>query len=515
MKLKTIFLAAVILTALVLMSGTALAANTIYVDQAYFNAYATDDNTKFSDMDADYILTENIDLSGVTNWKPIGPSHNFYFNGTFDGGGYTISGLTINDPASVNLGLFGVAADASFSNVTLKNFNITGQSYLGSLIGLVSIWEYENRIDNVTVIDCNITGSDLYAGGLVGSFQSNYNGMIDNCSATGKVTAGGQVGGLAGTILYSSIQNSYANCTVNATYIPADLGPNQLIYGSAGGLAGSITNSAVSTCYTAGNVQSASDKAGGLFGLTSSLYAVNLTTISNCYSVCDVSAEETYAGGLVGLNTGEYINSISNCYFAGAVYVNTINGEIGGIVGGVEEDDALHTYPDPKVTDCIYLDVDDSYYTNAFGLSATSRNMKKITTYLEDSVYLDIGSTGWDIVSAYDPGHIWYILEGKTFPLLSIFYVPPSNGGGDGTGEAVVVDPIPVKPDVEENDAGNVTGNATGSGGIDGGKVIEEEGYEIEEETSKIPCLFWLLLLLLLLLIIAYYFYKRSQRNEE
>ena len=61
----------------------------------------TDDNYP---MNGDYVLTTDIDLSGVGNWTPIGgasgPEYGLdsgerVFSGTFDGAGHMIEGLTI------------------------------------------------------------------------------------------------------------------------------------------------------------------------------------------------------------------------------------------------------------------------------------------------------------------------------------------------------------------------------------------------------------------------------------
>ena len=63
-------------------------------------------------MDGDYVLTDDIDLSG-SDWTPIGGSGGSQyalvsgervFNGTFDGAGHVISGLTIQCDGSNNSG---------------------------------------------------------------------------------------------------------------------------------------------------------------------------------------------------------------------------------------------------------------------------------------------------------------------------------------------------------------------------------------------------------------------------
>ena len=58
-------------------------------------------------------LTDNIDLDSSEEWEPIGyaddTSFKYSYTGTFDGNGYTISGLCIgSDPQSIGSGLFRV-----------------------------------------------------------------------------------------------------------------------------------------------------------------------------------------------------------------------------------------------------------------------------------------------------------------------------------------------------------------------------------------------------------------------
>ena len=75
------------------------------------------------------VLTNNIDMSGITDWTPIGDY--YMFQGTFDGQGHTISNLTMTtlNPSSTSgqevMGLFGIVANATIKNVNLNNFTIS------------------------------------------------------------------------------------------------------------------------------------------------------------------------------------------------------------------------------------------------------------------------------------------------------------------------------------------------------------------------------------------------------
>lgn len=76
------------------------------------------------------VLTSDIDLEGE-NWTPIGFNENGivedtdkYFTGTFDGKGYTIRNLNIENDNAGGVGLFGAVHNATFKNFTLENVNI-------------------------------------------------------------------------------------------------------------------------------------------------------------------------------------------------------------------------------------------------------------------------------------------------------------------------------------------------------------------------------------------------------
>lgn len=96
------------------------------------------------------------------------------FKGTFDGQGYTISGLTQNTWALDNgyyygdlgLGLFGKVQDATIKNLTIDQASISGES---ALCGAVAATAYGKcKFDNITVTNSNIADYQYYAGGIVG-----------------------------------------------------------------------------------------------------------------------------------------------------------------------------------------------------------------------------------------------------------------------------------------------------------------------------------------------------------
>ena len=139
------------------------------------------------------VLSADLDLSDV-EFSSI-PT----FGGTFDGQGYTISGLPITGSVNVR-GLFrylqsgGVVQNVSLE-VTIEPTDL--QDSLGGLVG-------NNR---GSVRNCTVTGSiqgETNIGGIIGVNESS--GKIINSTFSGSVTGEHYVGGIAGQNLGSILQ---------------------------------------------------------------------------------------------------------------------------------------------------------------------------------------------------------------------------------------------------------------------------------------------------------------------
>ena len=212
--------------------------------------------------DIDITLTGDIDLTGI-DWTPIGTSFGNSYTGTFDGGGHTITGLTVTTNGQY-AGLFGCLGKAgTVKNVVLEGVQITSDNSSG------------------------------YAGGVAGNSWGN----IENCSVSGSVS-GSDVGGVVGYQLVGSITGCSSSATVK--------GMNR-----AGGVVGVTNNGATLTaCYATGDVTVENDGtsnawAGGVVG--SNAYS----TVIACYAAGNVSGN--IVGGAVGVN---YAN-VTACYWSG------------------------------------------------------------------------------------------------------------------------------------------------------------------------------------------------------
>jgi len=119
-------------------------------------------------VSASYCLTNNINLAGKI-WTPIGYNSTYSFKGTFNGNGYTISGMaTINEAlysSSSYNGLFGYVKNATIYDIVLgSSFNWTtyNENYSGGLIGYA---------DNSTI--AAIYDYSSYSGKTIGTLSSS------------------------------------------------------------------------------------------------------------------------------------------------------------------------------------------------------------------------------------------------------------------------------------------------------------------------------------------------------
>ena len=302
---RPFWVAGLTITLVITVGTTQAFADTPITNQAELEAIGTDALS----LAGSYVVTRGFEVVG-----PVSGGSTYVtgtFTGTFDGGGFTISGLTkpiftevgsgsvisaLNLKADVLLGVSGRGILANDSYGTINNVNVTGSvagaDYVGGLVGTSA----------GSISDSSATGdvSGTYdVGGLVG-YSS---GSISDSSARGNVNGGSHSGGLVGVSVGSiSASSSYGN--VNGT---------NSVGGLVGDSSGAILNSSAS-----GDV-SGSFYVGGLVGNSTS-------SISGSYSEGDVSNTNAFSGGLVGYSTG----NISNSYTVGSV---TGNNDVGGLIG--------------------------------------------------------------------------------------------------------------------------------------------------------------------------------------
>ena len=208
-------------------------------------------------------LTADINLTGK-EWTPIGDNDNRY-TGTFDGGNYTITGLTVNQEGTNYVGLIGfIGSDGTVKNVKLENVNITGSYYVGGVVGY----------NSGSVTACTSSGSvsgSYYVGGVVGG---NF-GSVTACTSTGSVSGSIYVGGVVGDN-YGSVTACTASGSVEGR-------------SNVGGVVGYNSSGSVTACTSSGSVEGSID-VGGVVG-------DNYGSVTACYW-------SDYAGNGIGSGNG-------------------------------------------------------------------------------------------------------------------------------------------------------------------------------------------------------------------
>ena len=221
--------------------------------------------------DINITLTADIDLTGK-NWTPIGTDYDNSYTGTFDGGGHTITGLTVttNDKYA---GLFGYLGNfnngaATVKNVVMEGIQITCNHRLGYAGGVAGFsWG--------TIENCSVSGSisgTVSVGGVVGVQRDR---PITGCSSSATVKGTLNVGGVAGqTIFGATLTACYATGNVIIEIDPID-------NISGGGLVGFNDGVSLLSCYATGNVTSTGSSTGYVH--IGGFLGDNYITLTACY----------------------------------------------------------------------------------------------------------------------------------------------------------------------------------------------------------------------------------------
>jgi formylglycine-generating enzyme required for sulfatase activity len=254
------------------------------------------------------------DTNDATGWFD-GP----VFKGVLDGGGHSISHLTIR-----------------------------GRDYL-ALFGQL---DYDATVKNLRLVDVDIVGLGHSIGGVV---AYNCGGTLVNCSSVGRVSGGDYVGGLVGYDYWGSLTQCYSGGKASGV-------------SSVGGLIGEISGYSVGvgtrvirSCST-GQV-SGQAEVGGLVGRS------HWGSVSRCFSLGQVSGTDN-VGGLIGSNAGNVTQSYSAGLVAGS------GQDVGGLLGF--SDDTAN----PRVDACFWDTQTSGQTASAGGTGKTTAQMKAAGTFL-------------------------------------------------------------------------------------------------------------------------------------
>ena len=350
---------------------------------------------KYFRLENDIILNENAenyeswgDNPPTNEWIPIGRYYSYkkyFFEGIFEGGNHTISGIYINQGGTgqdkMYKGLFGGIgyrdSNAKISNLCVDKSYIKGQSHVGGIVGQAIYATIENCSNKGTII-----GTNIDVGGICGS---GYYTTIENCynvghiigEVNGNAANKGGIGGIGGG------DNTYEVIVKNCYNLGIVEGKGSAA-GYVGGIWGELGNTGkIYNCYNEGSIKSECDFTGGIVGNACSWKI----EIKQCYNVGNVTGTD-YVGGITGWNS--YRNSsgnsthISHCYNTGTISGNNY---IGGISGG------NNNYPH-QAENCFNVGLIKGEGTNVGGILGTFGNSKNSVTncyYLEGTAEKGIG----------------------------------------------------------------------------------------------------------------------------
>lgn len=371
-------------------------------------------------LDAHYELTQDIDLSIYSNWRPIGffraGDDNQPFGGSFNGNNHTISGanLTENLQYSRYSGIFGyVGNGGSVYNILLENTTIHSgdNSRFGGLVGL-------NRglIDNVAVADLSVDENSVAFAGLANRNE----GVVTNSSVVMTASINRlntRAGGLV-EINRGEIISSYSEVLITGVQTVGGLVARNEVTGSivdcyseahlsglqtGGGLAAQ-NYGIIKRSYSINSSINGADRVGGLVG-------ANYHHIEECFSTGGVTGDNR-VGGLAGFSQGMIKNSYSHStvngfrYLAGLVgwtasVGSVINCYSTGRVIGVFDRGGLIGLNNGTVTNSFW-DIETSGQANsAGGEGRTTAEMMQQSTFID-----------WDFAV------VWDIFENESYPFL-------------------------------------------------------------------------------------------------
>lgn len=374
--------------------------------------YASNGSDKVWVDEAYVKLMADIDLS-AHYWTPIGSGayettsgwwifssstwHPYYFSGTFNGNGHTISGMYINasgasgltsdyvsghpfdygDKAtdfnfynSVTVGLFGFTKEAIIQNLTVSNGSIvissSGNSnqslwaHVGAVVGLHAGGKISNtKNDGVNIgyyqySDKATAANSMLIGGIVGTCVDT--ATIYNCSSKGNINVSFSenkgifnelfVGGIAAATTYD-LGNSLSE--MNISIKSQSSGSIARVGMSAGGIIGILRSTQGYTwCYN--NVFSGSittdlgpgsfmNSVSGIVGHLLNISSNDYYRIYGCINYGKIivrNVYNTYVGGIVAINRMQAIRIYDCINFADfSLTSNTTDNEEGVGYGGI------------------------------------------------------------------------------------------------------------------------------------------------------------------------------------
>ena len=305
-----------------------------------------------------YLMT--CDILFDSKWNA--PEKDERFNGSFDGGGHFISGITLSGRGGYT-SLFGMIYDGTVRNLEIKDIKAEGQGTTAAVAcenygvienvkisGSIKITEslssdtcggiaavnYGKIEDCDARLDFDIISTSATIGGIAGHNE----GFLDNNAYSGKMSvtsdsysAASAAGGIVGFNNEGYIYNSFADLSLNSY--------SCTIY--AGGIAGILNSGEIYKASSKGMIKTtakqdslSSSYVGGITGLSES------GLVFNCFSAADINtkAQKSYCGGISGFNSSANIQNtyaVNRLTQAGGSTTDLENAVSAGGIAGFNE----------------------------------------------------------------------------------------------------------------------------------------------------------------------------------
>lgn len=302
-----------------------------------------------NNLGASYVLDNDLDLSSVSEFKPIGtylpdPQNSEFaleatsFHGTFNGNGHKISNVKLK--TGLVSALFGTVSGTGYvHDLVMENVQATGLMYVAGFVGMATD---RARIENLHLIgDNNKFKGLMQVASVLGGCNIK---EVKNCSAKADVTSRGpdSMGMNCGIVIGGGDDTSFDN--IKATGGTLDVGgiSGQPSFGY-GGAVGCARGAEYITNCSAENITIKAKEAnqvGGLIGFTGTDSEKAPTRVDNCQvSNVNIQADDTVerVGGLIGAST--YLPSqqktAHNLIITNSSATGTITGGkyVGAIIG--------------------------------------------------------------------------------------------------------------------------------------------------------------------------------------
>lgn len=291
------------------------AADTVYVEVSTGEQLKAIQNAGNEALGYNYALMGDINASDIGNgYEAIGGTTGY--NGTFDGRGNRIIGLTVSGE---NAGIFSTVG----TNGVVKDVNIYSGTFTGSENAGAVAGKNNGRIEGIVTFGNTVT-SNGNAGGIVGI--NNNGGAVDDVESTGSVIAGSSsavAGGLVGTNdggLFNSFSDSAVTVETGVT-----LDEKNTALGGVVGINNGNVQYVDSLGVTNGGATNSSN-IGGIIG-------TNNGNMYSGYNESIVSGKDN-VGGIIGTNAeGKKVENVVNA--TGVEGTNNVGGLIGDNRGNV------------------------------------------------------------------------------------------------------------------------------------------------------------------------------------